>query len=333
MAATVLTKDRLHHRNRDWCMRTVLRIGTRASLLAVTQSTWVKSQIEQAHPGTTVELVKITTKGDRILDVPLAKVGGKGLFVKEIEDALLAGEVDLAVHSMKDVPTELPDGLHVGIIPTRETPRDAFVSVKFDSIEALPAGASVGTSSLRRKSQLAAMRPDLRIVELRGNIDTRLRKLDEGIFDAIILAGAGLNRLGLAQRITTLLDPAQMLPAISQGALGIELRRDDDELLAGLQFLHHPATATASAAERAFLLRLEGGCQVPIGALATLIGDTITLTGLIAAVDGSRILRDKGNGPAGQAAILGTSLAERLLARGGKAILDAIYCIDSPATE
>lgn len=307
-------------------MRTSLRIGTRASLLAVTQSTWVKNQIEQAHPGTRVELVKITTKGDRILDVPLAKVGGKGLFVKEIEDALLAGEVDLAVHSMKDVPTELPQGLHIGIIPVRETPKDAFLSVQYASIEALPVGAIVGTSSLRRKSQLAALRPDLNITDLRGNIDTRLRKLDEGLFDAIILAGAGLHRLGLEKRITTLLDPEQMLPAISQGALGIELRRDDAELFAGLQFLHHPATAIAVAAERAFLLRLEGGCQVPIGAHASLSNDTITLTGLIAAVDGRRILKETATGPVDQAQSLGTSLAETLLARGGKAILDAVYC-------
>lgn len=313
-------------------MRTQLRIGTRASLLAVTQSTWVKTQIEQAHPGTRVELVKITTKGDRILDVPLAKVGGKGLFVKEIEDALLAGEVDLAVHSMKDVPTELPEGLHIGIIPVRETPRDAFLSVRYASIAALPAGATVGTSSLRRKSQLMTLRPDLTIVDLRGNIDTRLRKLDEGIFDAIILAGAGLHRLNKAERITTLLEPDQMLPAISQGALGIELRRDDAELLAGLQFLHHPATATAVAAERAFLLRLEGGCQVPIGAHASLAGDRISLSGLIAAVDGSLLLREQINGPAQDAAALGTILAETLLAKGGKAILDAVYDADTPAT-
>ncbi len=314
-------------------MRILLRIGTRASLLAVTQSTWIKNQIEQAHPGTQVELVKITTKGDRILDVPLAKVGGKGLFVKEIEDALLAEEVDLAVHSMKDVPTELPPGLHIGIIPVRETPKDALLSVKYASIETLPQGATVGTSSLRRKSQLAALRPDLNIVDLRGNIDTRLRKLDEGLFDAIILAGAGLHRLGLEHRITTLLEPEQMLPAISQGALGIELRRDDTELFAGLQFLHHQTTAIAVAAERAFLLRLEGGCQVPIGAHATLSGTTITLTGLIAAVDGRRILKETTIGPADQAAALGTSLAETLLAKGGKAILDAVYCAESPATK
>ena len=306
-------------------MRTSLRIGTRASLLAVTQSTWVRDQIAQAHPGVRVELVKITTKGDRILDVPLAKVGGKGLFVKEIEDALLAGEVDLAVHSMKDVPTELPAGLHIGVIPQRETARDAFLSVKYDAIAALPAGATVGTSSLRRRSQLAALRPDLTIIDLRGNIDTRLRKLDEGVFDAIILAGAGLHRLNLEARITSLLEPEQMLPAIGQGALGIELRRDDAELLAGLQFLHHPATAVAVAAERAFLLRLEGGCQVPIGAHAVLNGDALTLTGLIAGTDGRVLIQDQATAKAEKAAELGASLADALLARGGRAILDAVY--------
>ncbi|MBM9616276.1 hydroxymethylbilane synthase [Desulfobulbus rhabdoformis] len=306
-------------------MRTTLRIGTRASLLAVTQSTWVKNQIENAHPQTQVELVKITTKGDKILDVPLAKVGGKGLFVKEIEDALLTGEVDLAVHSMKDVPTELPQGLHIGIIPARETPFDAFISNKFDSIDALPQGATMGTSSLRRKSQLSALRPDLNIVDLRGNIDTRLRKLDEGIYDAIILAGAGLNRLGLSKRITTLLPASQMLPAISQGALGIELRQDDNELFKGLQFLHHLPTAVTVAAERAFLLTLEGGCQVPIGAFATLEGETVSLTGLVAEVDGSRILTDTKSDTAANAAALGTTLAQQLLDQGGKAILDEVY--------
>ena len=311
-------------------MRTTLRIGTRASLLAVTQSTWVKDQIEQAHPGVQVELVKITTKGDRILDAPLAKVGGKGLFVKEIEDALLAGEVDLAVHSMKDVPTELPAGLHIGVIPQRETAHDAFLSVKYDSIAALPAGATVGTSSLRRRSQLAALRPDLTIVDLRGNIDTRLRKLDEGVFDAVILAGAGLHRLGLAARITSLLAPAHMLPAIGQGALGIELRQDDTHLLSDLRFLHHPATAVAVAAERAFLLRLEGGCQVPIGAHATFDNDTLTLTGLIASVDGRHLIRDIAAAKAKKAAELGAALADALLARGGKAILAAVYCAGSP---
>lgn len=306
-------------------MKKTVRIGTRASLLAVTQSTWVKTQIEQQYPATTVELVKITTKGDKILDVPLAKVGGKGLFVKEIEDALLEGRVDLAVHSMKDVPTDLPDGLHVAVIPPRETALDAFISVRYNILEELPAGATIGTSSLRRKAQLAALRPDLDIQDLRGNLDTRLRKLDEGQYDAIILAGAGLNRLGMQDRITTLFTPEQMLPAIGQGSLGIELRKSDNELLAGMQFLHDQTTAIAVAAERAFLLRLEGGCQVPIGAHATLKGDSVTLTGLIAAVDGVKVLREQQSAPFDQAEQLGKSLAEILLDRGGKAILDEVY--------
>jgi hydroxymethylbilane synthase len=306
-------------------MKTLLRIGTRASQLAVTQSTWVKNRIENTHPQTRVELVKIITKGDRILDVPLAKVGGKGLFVKEIEDALLAGDVDLAVHSMKDVPTELPEGLHIGIIPLRESPHDAFVSARYASLDALPHGAKVGTSSLRRKSQLAALRPDLTIVDLRGNIDTRLRKLDEGLYDAILLAGAGLNRMGLQARITTLLSSEQMLPAIGQGSLGIELRKDDRELLEMLQFLHDPQTAVTITAERAFLLRLEGGCQVPIGAHALLSGEMVSLTGLIAGVDGQQIIKETITGPAEQAGPLGTTLAETLLAKGGKALLDAVY--------
>lgn len=306
-------------------MKQHIRIGTRASLLAVTQSTWVKNQIEQQHPGTTVELVKIITKGDKILDVPLAKVGGKGLFVKEIEDALLDGRVDLAVHSMKDVPAELPAGLHVAIVPEREVPFDAFISVKYKTLAELPKGAAIGTSSLRRKSQLAAIRPDVQIHDLRGNLDTRLRKLDEGAYDAIILAGAGLNRLGMQQRITALFNPEQMLPAIGQGALGIELREADNDLLAGLQFLHHADTAAAVAAERAFLLRLEGGCQVPIGGFATVAGNTVTLTGLIASLDGEKVFKEQLAGPVAEAAKIGKTLAEKLLAAGGKAVLDEVY--------
>ena len=306
-------------------MREILRIGTRASMLAVTQSTWVKKQIEQQYPDTAVELVKIVTKGDRILDVPLAKVGGKGLFVKEIEDALLDERVDLAVHSMKDVPAELPDGLQVAIVPEREIPQDAFVSVNYKNIDALPQKAVIGTSSLRRKAQLNCLRPDLEIRDLRGNLDTRLRKLDEGEYDAIILAGAGLNRLGMQKRITSLFTSEQMLPAIGQGSLGIELRMADTELLEGMQFLHHNDTAVTVAAERAFLLRLEGGCQVPIGGFATIDGDTVTLTGLIASLDGKTILREQLSGSASDAEKIGVTLAETLLDRGGKSILDEVY--------
>lgn len=294
-------------------------------MLAVTQSTWVKKQIEQQYPDSTVELVKIITKGDKILDVPLAKVGGKGLFVKEIEDALLDERVDLAVHSMKDVPAELPEGLQVAIVPEREIPQDAFVSVSYKNIDELPQGAVIGTSSLRRKSQLICLRPDLEIRDLRGNLDTRLRKLDEGEYDAIILAGAGLNRLGMQRRITALFTPEQMLPAIGQGSLGIELRITDSELMEGMQFLHDQKTATAVAAERAFLLRLEGGCQVPIGGFATVDNDTVTLTGLIASLDGKTILREQLSGTVADAEKIGVTLAEILLDRGGKAILDEVY--------
>ena len=309
-------------------MRKHIKIGTRASLLAVTQSSWVKAQIEKHHPGTTVELVKITTTGDKILDVPLAKVGGKGLFVKELEDALLDGRADLAVHSMKDVPTELPDELHLGVVTERENPRDAFIANKYPDIAALPQGAKVGTSSLRRKSQLARLRPDLVIEDLRGNLDTRLRKLDEGLYDAIILAAAGLNRLGFADRITTLFDPEQMLPAIGQGALGLELRRDDQELLAGISFLNHPATAIAVTAERAFLLRLEGGCQVPIGAYARYEEGTLTMDAMVGSVDGRRIVREQLCGDAGQPEALGEAMVERLLRLGAGAILSEIRDAD-----
>ena len=306
-------------------MRKEIKIGTRASLLAVTQSTMIKELIKRQHPGISIEMVKITTTGDKILDVPLAKVGGKGLFVKELEDALLDGRADLAVHSMKDVPTELPDGLHLGVVTERENPRDAFVSNTYASVLDLPQGATVGTSSLRRKSQLACLRPDLMIEDLRGNVDTRLRKLDEGQYDAIILASAGLNRLGKADRITSFIEPVQMLPAIGQGALGIELRVDDAELLEGISFLNHRATATAVTAERAFLKRLEGGCQVPIGAFGTTEGGNVTLTGLIASVDGRQILKEEATAPAASAAELGTMLAEKLLERGGRKILDEVY--------
>ncbi len=306
-------------------MRKHLKIGTRGSLLATTQSTWVKKQIEAEHPGITVDLVKIVTKGDKILDVPLAKVGGKGLFVKEIEEALLRKDVDLAVHSMKDVPSELPDELHLGIIPPRENPHDAFISSKFPRFDALPQGATVGTSSLRRRAQLAALRPDLKIVDLRGNLDTRLRKLDEGKFQAIILAAAGLNRLGMSSRATGYFTPEEMLPAVGQGALGIELRKDDTELLAGLSFLNDDNTTVAVASERAFLYRLEGGCQVPIGAFAEVHDGQVKLTGLVASVDGKKVLKDSISGPNAEAQQVGTELANKLLDMGGREILAEVY--------
>jgi hydroxymethylbilane synthase len=306
-------------------MRKHLKIGTRGSLLATTQSTWVKKQIETHHPGVSVELVIIVTKGDKILDVPLAMVGGKGLFVKEIEEALLRKDVDLAVHSMKDVPSELPEELHLGIIPLRENPHDAFISTRYKTLADLPQGATVGTSSLRRRAQLAALRPDLKIVDLRGNLDTRLRKLDEGQFQAIILAAAGLNRLGMSSRATGYFTAREMLPAVGQGALGIELRKDDAELLAGLAFLNDDKTTVAVAAERAFLHRLEGGCQVPIGAFAEVHNGKVELTGLVASIDGKEVLKDSLAGPIEEAKELGTQLANRLLDMGGREILAEVY--------
>ncbi|MEA2083605.1 MAG: hydroxymethylbilane synthase [Thermodesulfobacteriota bacterium] len=306
-------------------MQKLVKIGTRASLLAMAQSNWVKNSIEKQYSDVTVELVKIVTKGDKILDVPLAKVGGKGLFVKEIEEALLRKEVDIAVHSMKDVPSELPDELHLGIITKREDPRDAFVSNHYLFMEDLPQGAKVGTSSLRRKSQLAALRPDLVIKDLRGNLDTRLRKLDEGMYHAIILAAAGLNRLGLSDRAMSCFAPDIMLPAVGQGAVGIELRKEDEELLKGLSFLDDRDTAVAVTAERGFLKRLEGGCQVPIGAFAEIENGRVTLTGLVAEVDGGKVIRESVSGSMTDAESLGRNLAEEILKLGGEKILAEVY--------
>jgi hydroxymethylbilane synthase len=306
-------------------MQKLIKIGTRASLLAMTQSTNIKNLIEARYPGTTVELVKIITKGDKIVDVPLAKVGGKGLFVKELEEAMLSREVDMAVHSMKDVPSELPDELHIGVVTKREDPRDAFLSVKYKTFADLPKGAKIGTSSLRRKSQLAALRPDLVIEDLRGNLDTRIRKLDEGIYDAIILATAGLNRMQWSERITARFSPEEMLPAVAQGAVGIELRKDNEELLAGLAFLRDEETTIAVDGERAFLHRLEGGCQVPIGAFGTVDGSKLTLTGLVASVDGKEVLKKEVTGEVADAKTMGVKLAEELLDMGGRRILEEVY--------
>lgn len=306
-------------------MQKLVKIGTRKSLLALTQSTKIKEDIEKQYPDTKVELVKIVTKGDKILDVPLAQVGGKGLFVKEIEDAMLTGEADIAVHSMKDVPAELPDGLHLGIITKREDPRDAFISNKYKTVNDLPQGAKVGTSSLRRKSQLFNLRPDLMIEDLRGNLDTRLRKLDEGQYDAIILASAGLNRLGLSDRATSYFDKEAMLPAVAQGAVGIELRSADEELLQGLQFLDHQDTTSAVTAERAFLKRLEGGCQVPIAGFAEFENGKLTMTGLVSDIEGTNILKKTMTCSPEDAAKMGVDLAEELLASGGREVLAEVY--------
>ncbi len=306
-------------------MKERLILATRKSKLALAQSTWVKNCIEKQWPGCTVELLKVTTKGDKILDVPLAKVGGKGLFVKEIEEAMLDGRADIAVHSLKDVPTEIPDGLEVSIFPEREDVRDALISRSGDCLDDLPQGAKVGTSSLRRMAQLRLLRPDLQIESLRGNLDTRLRKLDEGNFDAIILAAAGLNRLGLSDRISCLLPTKDMIPAIGQGALGIEFRSDDEETRKMLEPLHHKETAICVEAERAFLQTLEGGCQVPIGALARLDGEALTIEGIVADEQGSRVIRESAKGSASGARALGEDLANTILELGGREILEEVY--------
>ena len=301
-----------------------LRIGTRASQLALWQANWIKSELERVYPGIEVELIKIKTTGDKILDVPLAQVGGKGLFVKEIEEAMLRGEIDLAVHSMKDVPTEFPEGLGLVVTTKREDPRDAFISDKVRFSE-LRQGARIGTSALRRQAQLLKARPDLEMVIIRGNVETRIRKLKEDNLDAVILAAAGLNRLGFTDVVTELLDTDFSIPAIGQGALGLECRLDDSATIEALAFLNHADTAAAVAAERALLKRCEGGCQVPIAAHGTVSGDTLTLVGFIASVDGKQTVRDSISGSTADAAALGIALADRLLAAGGKAILEDVY--------
>jgi hydroxymethylbilane synthase len=301
-----------------------LRIATRRSPLALWQAEHVAQRLMAAHPGLTVELVPMTTRGDRILDVPLAKVGGKGLFVKELEQGLLAGDADLAVHSMKDVPVDLPAALHLPVVLAREDPRDAFVSVRHAGLAALPAGARVGTSSLRRQVQLLERRPDLQISPLRGNVGTRLDKLDHGEYDAVVLASAGLRRLGLAARITEHLPPEVLLPAIGQGAIGIECRRKDPRTEALIGVLDDPQTHTRVRAERALNARLAGGCQVPIAGHAVLVEGRLELRGLVGRPDGSQVVRGLARGTAEQAQELGEALAEELLARGAGAILREI---------
>ena len=301
-----------------------IRIGTRGSKLALWQAEWVKSRLEALHPPLTVALTIIKTKGDKILDVPLAKVGGKGLFVKEIEEALLDGRIDLAVHSMKDMPAEIPDGLCIGAVPERETPVDALIARKGQTLEALPRGARVGTSSLRRSSQLLRARADLEIVPLRGNLDTRLRKLDEGQMDAIVLAGAGIRRLGLEERITQRLAPETMLPAVGQGALCVETRAADPQIAPLVAPLEDERTRLAVTAERAFLHRLEGGCQVPIAGHATLTGERLSITGLVADLQGEYYVSETLEGPAENAEAIGLELAGKLLEQGARAILDSL---------
>ncbi len=304
----------------------ILRIGTRASRLALWQANWVMVRLEERHPGLEVRLVEIRTQGDRILDVPLAKVGGKGLFVKEIEEALLAGEVDLAVHSMKDVPTLLPPELELRCTTERADVRDVVVFREGgQSFRDLPRKASVGTSSLRRRAQLLHHRPDLHIFDMRGNVETRLRKLVEEGLDAIVLAAAGLHRLGFEGRIGEYLPVDVCLPAIGQGALGLECRGDDRQTHELIDFLHHPATGYAVAAERAFLHRLEGGCQVPVAAYGRIEGERLELTGLVARPDGSESVRNRITCPVAEAEQAGTALAEALLRRGADGILAEVY--------
>jgi hydroxymethylbilane synthase len=325
-------------------------IGTRGSKLALWQAEWVKSELQRIHSDIDVQLMKIKTTGDKILDVPLAQIGGKGLFVKEIEEAMIRGEIDLAVHSMKDVPTDFPDGLHLASICKREDPRDAFVSQvqnskpKIPNFKELPHGAILGTSSLRRSCQLSHLRPDLNIVQLRGNLDTRIRKLDEGQFDAIIVAAAGMRRLRFIKRVTEILNPEICLPAIGQGAIGIECRTDDKVVNALVEALTHQETAISVKAERSFLKRLEGGCQVPIAAYAriehragskkqrvqkdpSLIthDSLLVMDGLVGSIDGKRLVRGHIEGRIEDYESLGTRLAEDLLFRGGKEILAEVY--------
>lgn len=303
----------------------VLRIATRKSPLALWQAEYVKSRLEQAHSGLTVELIGMTTKGDVILDTPLAKVGGKGLFVKELEVAMLEKRADIAVHSMKDVPVEFPEGLGLVVICEREDPRDAFVSNHYNSIDELPQGAVLGTCSLRRQAQVRERRPDLKIVDLRGNVNSRLQKLDDGQFDAIILAAAGLKRLGFDKRIRRAMPAEESLPAVGQGAVGIECRLDDAETIALLQTLSDTDTTTRVMAERAMNNRLEGGCQVPIAGYSELEGDQIWLRGLVGEPDGTQIIRAQVRGPRGDAEQLGTQLAEALLQQGAGDILQRLY--------
>ena len=310
-----------------------LRIATRESALAMWQAEHVAASLRQAHPELQVKLIGMTTEGDKKLDAPLAKIGGKGLFIKELEQGILEDRADIAVHSMKDVPVDFPDGLGLPIIMARGDPRDAFVSNQYQHLNDLPKGARVGTCSLRRQCQLAERYPEIQLINLRGNVNTRLRKLDEGEYDAIILAAAGLQRLGMADRITTILEPEFSLPAIGQGALGIECRLDDDKILKTIEVLDDPETHTLVGAERALNERLQGSCQVPIAGFAVFKGQgvddntnkEIYLRGLVGLPDGSQVIRAEISGPMEQAASLGTSLAKELLNLGAGEVLQKIY--------
>ncbi len=310
---------------------TTVRIATRKSALALWQAEYVKAQLEHFHQDINVELVPMTTKGDIILDTPLAKVGGKGLFVKELEVAMLEGRADIAVHSMKDVPVDFPEGLGLEVICPREDPRDAFVSNTFSTLSDLPQGAIVGTSSLRRQCQLKAKRPDLDIRDLRGNVNTRLRKLDEGQYDAIILAAAGLIRLKMNERIAQYIEPEEMLPANGQGAVGIECRINDSKIKTLLKPLECATTRVRVLTERAMNKALEGGCQVPIASYSIISedGKKVHLRGLVGAVDGSEMIESEITGPVEQGEALGNALAQELLSRGADKILKEVYATNN----
>lgn len=306
--------------------KTIIKIATRKSPLALWQAEFVRDKLIKLHPNLQVELVKMSTQGDKMLDVPLAKIGGKGLFVKELEQGILSGQADIAVHSMKDLPIEFPEGLHVPVVCKREDPRDAFVSNNYDCLDELPQGAKVGTSSLRRECQLRTYRSDLEVLPLRGNVNTRLAKLDAGDYDAVILAVAGLKRLGFEDRISSALTPEQILPAIGQGAIGIETRVDDDEVNNLVTPLKCDDTWLTVSAERAMNKRLEGGCQVPIAGHATLDDEKyITMCGLVGQPDGSLVLNSTKNGNPCDAEAIGIEVAEDLLAQGADKILAEVY--------
>ena len=305
-------------------MAKTLIIGTRSSRLALWQADYIARRLREKHPSLIVEEKRMTTKGDRILDAPLAKIGGKGLFTKELETAMLAGEIDIAVHSLKDMPTEVPEGLVITAITERYDPGDAVVSPRYQTLAALPPGARVGTSSLRRRAQLLAARPDLTLFDLRGNVNTRLEKLDAGEYDAVIFAVAGLKRLGFGDRITEILPRALCLPAVGQGALAIEARRDDNEVRNLVDFLRDEAMTDCAAAERAFLETVEGGCQVPVGVYAAVDGDQLSVEAVIASLDGRQRFRDTRTGPRQEAKELGRELANVLLDAGGIEILHGI---------
>jgi len=305
-------------------MKSIITIGTRGSELALWQANWVKSSLLKRYSSLQVELLIIKTKGDKILDVPLAKVGGKGLFVKEIEEALLNNTIDLAVHSMKDMPADIPEGLCICAVPEREVPNDVLISHKKLTLSGLPEGAKIGTSSLRRSSQILNYRPDIQILPLRGNLNTRIKKLESENLDAIVLAAAGMKRLGLENKISEYIDLETLLPAVGQGALCIETRQEDPDTHEIVSQLDHEKTSTVTKSERAFLHRLEGGCQVPMAAYGTIKRSELTLTGMVAEIDGKRIIKKTTKGPVEQAEQIGIELAELLINLGANEILERL---------